>query len=82
MRKIVKNLLVGAASVIGGTSVAIACTGVSFTAVDGSYVQARTIEWAKGALQSEYVVIPRGTFAVLTYSVDGLRVDKHDIPIA
>ena len=30
----------------------------------------------------EYVVIPRGTFAVLTYSVDGLRVDKHDIPIA
>ena len=52
MRKIVKNLLVGAASVIGGTSVAIACTGVSFTAVDGSYVQARTIEWAKGALQS------------------------------
>ena len=76
MRKIVKNLLVGAASVIGGTSVAIACTGVSFTAVDGSYVQARTIEWAKGALQSEYVVIPRGE-ELRSYTPTGLNGLKY-----
>lgn len=39
---------------------AIACTGIALTSKDGSYVQSRTIEWAKGVLQSEYVVIPRG----------------------
>ncbi len=38
----------------------MACTGISLTARDGSYVQARTIEWAKGALPSQYVIIPRG----------------------
>ncbi|MDE6046206.1 MAG: linear amide C-N hydrolase [Alistipes sp.] len=54
------NLLLGAAACCGGTFQAIACTGISLTAADGSYVQARTIEWARGVLQSEYVVIPRG----------------------
>ena len=44
----------------GTAHAAIACTGISLTATDGSYVQARTIEWAYGALESEYVVIPRG----------------------
>ena len=44
----------------GTAHAAIACTGISLTATDGSYVQARTIEWAYGALKSEYVVIPRG----------------------
>lgn len=39
---------------------AVACTGISLTAADGSYVQSRTIEWARGVLRSEYVVIPRG----------------------
>lgn len=38
----------------------VACTGISLTAADGSYIQARTIEWAYGALKSEYVIIPRG----------------------
>lgn len=37
-----------------------ACTGISLTARDGSYVQARTIEWAQGPLDSYYTVIPRG----------------------
>lgn len=45
---------------IGGVLQGIACTGISFTAKDGSYVQARTIEWAKGRLESSYIVIPRG----------------------
>ena len=36
------------------------CTGISLTPVYGIYVQARTIEWSRGVLQSEYVIIPRG----------------------
>lgn len=60
MKDMTKRLLVGAAAVCGGTFQAVACTGLSLTAADGSYVQARTIEWARGALESEYVIIPRG----------------------
>ena len=51
----------GVAAVVCSTIPAMACTGISLTANDGSYVQARTIEWARGALRSEYVIIPRGT---------------------
>ena len=39
---------------------AMACTGISLRAKDGSYVQARTIEAAAMVLESNYVVIPRG----------------------
>lgn len=60
MVKEIKNLLLGVAAMAGTAHAAIACTGISLTATDGSYVQARTIEWAYGALESEYVVIPRG----------------------
>lgn len=55
----IKNSLLGAALACVPAIRAIACTGISLTAADGGYVQARTIEWAQGALQSEYVVIPR-----------------------
>lgn len=55
-----KNLLLGVVAMVGSANVAIACTGVSFMAADGAYVQARTIEWSQGPLQSEYVIIPRG----------------------
>ena len=54
-----KTVILGAAA-LSGSYQAIACTGISLTAADGSYVQARTIEWAKGPLKSEYVIIPRG----------------------
>lgn len=37
-----------------------ACTGISFTAADGSIVAARSIEWATERLDSKYVVVPRG----------------------
>ena len=37
-----------------------ACTGISFQATDGSFVVARTIEWAGTPLKSEYNVAPRG----------------------
>lgn len=52
--------MLGMAAVCGGSFQAVACTGIALTAADGSYVQSRTIEWARGVLQSEYVVIPRG----------------------
>lgn len=55
-----RNLLLGMAAVCGSSFQAVACTGIALTAADGSYVQSRTIEWARGVLQSEYVVIPRG----------------------
>lgn len=55
-----KTLLVGVAAMIGDIHTSVACTGISLTATDGSYIQARTIEWAYGPLKSEYVIIPRG----------------------
>lgn len=55
-----EHLLSGVAALCGGTFQAIACTGISLTAADGAYVQARTIEWAQGPLRSDYVVVPRG----------------------
>ena len=72
MKKMVKSLLIGAAAVVSSTSVAIACTGISLKATDGSYVQSRTIEWAKGALKSEYVIIPRGE-ELRSYTPTGLN---------
>lgn len=55
-----KRLFIGMVCVMSGALSGLACTGVSFTAKDGSYVQARTIEWAKSPLESQYVIIPRG----------------------
>lgn len=55
-----KKLLMGTAALCCGALQAIACTGISLTAKDGSYVQARTIEASAEALKSEYVIIPRG----------------------
>ncbi|MBR5831450.1 MAG: choloylglycine hydrolase family protein [Bacteroidales bacterium] len=36
-----------------------ACTGISLRSADGSYFQARTIEWGGTNLNSMYVVVPR-----------------------
>ena len=72
MIKTMKNLLLGVAAMIGGIHASVACTGISLTAADGSYVQARTIEWAYGALKSEYVIIPRGE-ALQSYTPTGMN---------
>lgn len=48
----------------------IACTGISLTAADGAYVQARTIEWGESFLPSEYVIIPRGQTQT-SYTTEG-----------
>ena len=55
-----KKILIGCAALCGSAASSIACTGISLTAKDGSYVQARTIEGAALKLISEYVIIPRG----------------------
>ena len=68
----IKNLLLGVAAMFGGIHASVACTGISLTAADGSYIQARTIEWAYGALKSEYVIIPRGE-ALQSYTPTGMN---------
>ena len=67
-----KKLLLGIVAVVCGAHTSMACTGISLTAADGSYVQARTIEWAYGALKSEYVIIPRGE-ALQSYTPTGMN---------
>ncbi len=55
MKKLIVSLLASC-----GTMQSIACTGISLFAKDGSYVQARTVDWSKSILESEYVIIPPG----------------------
>lgn len=55
-----KKFMMGLAATCGGLLPTMACTGISLTAKDGSYIQGRTIEGAQMILPSEYVVIPRG----------------------
>lgn len=55
-----KRLFIFLAAACGYVQSALACTGISLFSSDGSYIQARTIEWAQMALESRYVVIPRG----------------------
>ena len=60
MKTIKRATLLLLFAIIFGASPTIACTGISLHAADGSYIQARTIEWAASPLPSEYVIIPRG----------------------
>ena len=72
MTQFMKTLIFGATVLMAGAYHSVACTGISLTAADGSYIQARTIEWAKGELKSLYVVIPRGE-ALQSYTPTGLN---------
>ncbi len=55
-----KKRILMCAIVAWSVTQALPCTGISLTAADGAYVQARTIEAGAGELKSEYVIIPRG----------------------
>jgi len=56
-----KRMILGLAALTAGGGIAsMACTGISLTAKDGSYIQARTIEGSHLELESMYVIIPRG----------------------
>ena len=65
-----KVLFMGLIAAISMAVPAGACTGIALTAKDGSYIQARTIEWAKGYLESGYTIIPRGE-QLFSYTPDG-----------
>lgn len=67
-----KKIVLGALLLAGGTIPVVACTGISSTARDGGYVQARTIEWGDSYLPSEYVVIPRGQ-EFISYTPTGMN---------
>ena len=54
-----KKLFVIACLLFAWQFKAEACTGISMFSADGSYFQARTIEWAGTSLNSMYVVVPR-----------------------
>ena len=45
--KNMKRTFLWAALLLNGTAPALACTGISFTARDGAFVTARTIEWGE-----------------------------------
>ncbi len=47
-----------------------ACTGISMFSANGSYFQARTIEWAGSNLNSVYVVVPRN-YSQTSYTPKG-----------
>ncbi len=49
--------------------------GISATAKDGGYVQARTIEWGDSYLPSQYVVIPCG-HEMISYTPKGMNGAK------
>ncbi|MBE6286677.1 MAG: linear amide C-N hydrolase [Mediterranea massiliensis] len=58
-----KNLLcsLAATAMVGFTSTpAMACTGMSMKAKDGSEVVARTIDWGGNEVENFYTVVPRG----------------------
>lgn len=57
--KIMKKLLIIAFLVFAWQFKAEACTGISTFSADGSYFQARTIEWSGSNLNSVYVIVPR-----------------------
>ena len=72
---VMKKILIALALLLTGIASGSACTGISFLAEDGGYVQARTIEWGNSYLPSEYVVVPRGQ-ELVSYTptgVNGLR---------
>lgn len=73
-RIIVSSMCVLLSSLVGVE----ACTGISFKAADGSYVVARTIEWAGGTLKSEYTIVPRGE-ELVSYTPQGRNGMKFKV---
>lgn len=67
-----KRLILGLTATLGGALASMACTGISLTAKDGSYIQARTIEGSQLELESMLVVIPRG-HTIESYTPTGDR---------
>ena len=77
-----KNLLLGIAAVCGSTFQAVACTGISLTSRDGSYVQARTIELALKLLLVLWPETPNWLlpFALQEYSTVCSQTKRPSFP--
>lgn len=58
--KRLRNLMLCAAFIACAGGRAEACTGIALNAKDGSRIVARTVEWAAGAMDCGYAVVPRG----------------------
>lgn len=60
MKNIILVSLMAAIVAVSMPQPVFSCTGISLTARDNSRIVARTIEWGGSALNSQYVVVPRG----------------------
>lgn len=70
-------ILIGCVALLGSTIQVFACTGISFKAKDGGYIQARTIEWGDSYLPSEYVIVPRNQTEI-SYTPSGINGIKFE----
>ena len=70
-------MVTGACLALSSLAGVEACTGISFKAADGSFVVARTIEWAGSPLKSEYTVVPRGS-ELTSYTPTGVNGLKYN----
>lgn len=79
MRKNIMATMIAAALAICPSLNTDACTGITLTAKDGSHILSRTIEWGGSALNSGYVIVPRGyTQQSLTPTgTNGLKFTAH-----
>jgi choloylglycine hydrolase len=60
MHKLISTLLCAALFLATfSAQAAFACTGITITAADGTRLQARTIEWSGGNLNSKLIILPR-----------------------
>ena len=55
---VMKKILIALALLLTGIASGSACTGISFLAEDGGYVQARTIEWGDSYLRVNMLLFP------------------------
>lgn len=72
-----KAILSGWAALLGSAIQVFACTGISFRAKDGGYIQARTIEWGDSYLPSEYVIIPQRQ-SLISFTPSGMNGKKFE----
>ena len=70
LRKFVAIVTVWAFMLSGAVQSALACTGVTLRAGDGSVVFGRTLEWGSFDLMSRLAVVPRG-YVYATHMPDG-----------
>ena len=65
-------LLVMMLAIVGISTRANSCTGISLTSKDGANIVARTVEWASGESPSDYLIVPEG-FEKQSMLPDGKR---------